>query len=111
MTDTTPQTFTTSLTVQEIEDRLSSLEKFDVKEKTQDAITVNVGSAFKYRFLGVYATQDYQAPMQIEATDNGDGTTTVTLTERGLEGTLFTTGKSDQFFKDAFDTVQTELGG
>lgn len=104
-------TFTTNLSLQEIEQRLSGLEKFDVKEKTEDELTVNVGSALKYRFLGVYLTQDYQAPIQIEATDNGDGTTTVELSERGQAGAVFTTGKSDRFFEDSFAQLRDALGG
>lgn len=105
------KTFTTNLSLKEIEDRLSGLEKFKIKEKTEEELTVNVGDAFKYRFLGVYLTQDYQAPIRVEATDNGDGTATVELSERGLEGTLFTTGKSDQFFAAAFEELQASLGG
>lgn len=102
-------TFTTNLSLEEIEARLSGLEKFDVKEKTEDQITVDVGSVLKYRFLGVYLTQDFQAPMQIEATDNGDGTTTVELSDRGNQAAAFTTGKADRFYEESFEQLRSSL--
>lgn len=105
------QTFTTQLTLQEIEDRLSDLEKFDLKEKSEDEITVRVGSFLKYRFLGVYLTQDYQAPLEIEASDNGDGTATVEVSDRGNTGAAFTTGKADRFYEDSVAELRTLLGG
>lgn len=106
-----PQTFTTNLSLDEIEQRLAGLENFDLKEKTEGELKATVGSAFKYRFLGVYVTQDYQAPLAIDARDNGDGTSTVELAERGNEGTLFTTGKADRFFEDGLAELRTALGG
>lgn len=106
-----PQTFTTNLSLDEIEQRLAGLENFDLKEKTGGELKATVGSAFKYRFLGVYVTQDYQAPLAIDARDNGDGTSTVELAERGNEGTLFTTGKADRFFEDGLAELRTALGG
>lgn len=54
-----PQTFTTNLSLDEIEQRLAGLENFDLKEKTEGELKATVCSAFKYRFLGVYVTQDY----------------------------------------------------
>lgn len=102
-------TFTTDLSLEEIEARLSGLENFDVKDKTEDRITVNVGSVLKYRFLGVYLTQDYQAPMQIEVTDNGDGTTTVELSDRGNKAAAFVTGKADRFYEESFEQLRSSL--
>lgn len=52
-----PQTFTTNLSLDEIEQRLAGQENFDLKEKTEGELKATVGSAFKYRFLGVYVTQ------------------------------------------------------
>ena len=104
------QTFTTNLTLQEIEQRLAGLEKFDLKEKTEDEITANVGSVLKYRFLGVYLTQDFQAPLQIEATDNGDGTATINVSDRGNKATAFTTGKADRFYEDSVAELRSLLG-
>lgn len=68
-----PQTFTTNLSLDEIEQRLAGLENFDL--------------------------------------NNGDGTSTVELAERGNEGTLFTTGKADRFFEDGLAEPRTALGG
>ena len=39
-------TFNTNLTLAEIENRLSGLDNFDVKEKSEDELVVNVGTAF-----------------------------------------------------------------
>lgn len=104
-------TFNTNLTLAEIENRLSGLENFDVKEKSEDELVVNVGNALKYRFLGVYLTQDFQAPITIDASDNGDGTVTVELHRRGQAGTVISTSKNDQFFATSFQELQTALSG
>ena len=77
----------------------------------ENEITVRVGSFLKYRFLGVYLTQDYQAPLQIEASDNGDGTATVEVSDRGNTGAAFTTGKADRFYEDSVAELRTLLGG
>ena len=44
-------TFNTNLTLAEIENRLSGLENFDVKEKSEGELVVNVGNALKYLSL------------------------------------------------------------
>ncbi|MDK6493439.1 hypothetical protein SAMN04488531_1996 [Corynebacterium coyleae] len=105
------QTFTTNLSLEEIEQRLSGLDKFNVKDKTASELAVNVGSALKFRLIGVYLNKDYQAPLAIDAADNGDGTTTVELSARGTEGAVITTGTAEQFFNDAFAELRATLEG
>ena len=103
--------FKTNLPLTEIENRLSGLENFDVKEKSDHELVVNVGNALKYRFVGVYLTQDFQAPITIDASDNADGTVTVELSRRGQAGTLISTSKNEQFFASSFRELQTALSG
>lgn len=46
------ENFVTDLSLDQIEQRLSGFENFDLKEKTSEELSINVGNGFKYRFLG-----------------------------------------------------------
>ncbi len=104
-----PQAFTTPLSLQEIEERLAGFDNFDIKEKNEDSITVNVGSSAKYRFLGVYITKDYQAPVSIEATEQEDGGSLVVVSRRAPVLVSFP-GDGD-FFLNAFEEIKQTLDG
>lgn len=102
-------TFTTNLSLEEIESRLSELEKFDLKEKTQDSLSANVGSSAKYRFLGSWFQQDYQAPIEIEVTEGKDETATVLMARRAP---ILVSSKIDSdFFQKGFEEIKRVLDG
>lgn len=103
------ETFVTDLSLDDIEHRLSGFENFDLKEKTSEEITINVGSGFKYRFLGVYTNPEYQAPIEIVASDNGDGTATVELGARA-QG-LINSATNQQFFERGYEEIRGVLEG
>lgn len=103
------QRFTTNLTLDEIEQRLSGFDNYDLKEKTSEELTANVGSGLKYRFLGVYTDPNYQAPIAIDASDNGDGTTEVELSARA-QGML-NSATNQQFFDKGYAELRQALGG
>ena len=103
------ETFVTSLPLDEIERRLSGFENFDLKEKTSEELTINVGSGLKYRFFGVYTNPQYQAPIEIAASDNGDGTATVELSARA-QGVL-NSATNQQFFERGYGEIREVLEG
>lgn len=102
-----PTEFKTDLSLKEIEERLAAFDNFEVKEKDDDSLTVNVGSSAKYRFLGIYITKDYQAPVAIEATEQEAGDTLVVLSRRAPMLVSFP-GDGD-FFLNAFDEIKKAL--
>lgn len=59
--------------------------------------------------LGVYTDPDYQAPIAIDASDNGDGTTEVELSARA-QGML-NSATNQQFFHKGYDELRPALGG
>lgn len=103
--------FTTSLSIDEIKSRLSSLDNFKVKDSSADELNATVGSVFKFKMLGVYITDDYQAPIAIEAnSESAEGAsegTTVTLSSNSPD--LFTTPKANRFFERDYTHIQQLL--
>lgn len=102
-------TFTTDLPLEEIESRLSGLEKFDLKEKTRASLSANVGSSAKYRFLGSWFQQDYQAPIEIEVSEGEGGTATVLMARRAP--ILVGSKKDSDFFRKGFEEIKRVLDG
>lgn len=101
-------TFNPTLTITEIENRLSGFDNFDIKERSDEELKASVGSEAKYRIIGSWVTQDYQAPIVIDVTENGDGTSTVELSRRPV---LFTTAKDNEFFEEGFARIEQALKG
>lgn len=103
------ENFVTDLSLDQIEQRLSGFANFDLKEKTSEELSINVGNGFKYRFLGVYTNPSYQAPIAIDATDNGDGSVSVELSARA-QGVL-NSATNQQFFEQGYEEIRGVLEG
>lgn len=101
--------FTTELSIDEIKSRLSTLDNFKVQDSSTDQLNASVGSVLKFKMLGVYITDDYQAPIAIEANSEGaeGGTTAVTLSSNSPD--LFTTPKANKFFERDYTQIQQLL--
>lgn len=98
--------FTTSLSIDEIKSRLSGLDNFKVEQESADELSANVGSKLKYKMMGVFLKNDYQAPISIDA-DSENGQTTVSLSANS--GDMFDTGKSTDFFERGFTEIRELL--
>lgn len=101
------KTFTTNLSIDEITSRLSSLDNFKVKNTSAHELNASVGSAFKFRMIGVYVTDKYQAPISIKANREG-GVTAVTLASNAPG--VYNTPKAEQFFERGYAQIQQILG-
>lgn len=98
--------FTTSLPLDEIPTRLASLDKFKLKDSSSDKLSATVGSVFKFKMIGVYLSDNYQVPIAIEATREGDSTT-VTLSSNSPD--MFATPKAQEFFERDYTQIQQLL--
>lgn len=72
-------------------------------------MTAKVGSLFKYKMIGVYLTDNYQAPMSIAVQESTDSNapTTVQISARSNE--LMDTKKASDFFERGFAEVRELL--
>ncbi|MCP1387405.1 hypothetical protein M5J20_04280 [Corynebacterium sp. TA-R-1] len=100
-------TFTIPLTIDQIVERLSAFDNFSVKSQSDDGLKASVGSELKYRMVGSWVSQNYQAPVLIEVAANDDATSTVQLSRRPVG--LFSTDKDDRFFEEAYAEIQKAL--
>ncbi|WKK60679.1 hypothetical protein QYQ98_06365 [Corynebacterium sp. P3-F1] len=101
--------FTTSLNIDEIKSRLSPLDNFKIEEEEDNTMTVKVGSLFKYKMIGVYLTDNYQAPLSIAVQESTDSNapTTVQVSARSYE--LIDAKKASDFFERGFTEVRELL--
>ena len=101
--------FTTTLSIDEIKNRLSPLDNFKIEEESKDLMSAKVGSLFKYKRIGVFLTDDYQAPMNIDVQEGADenSPTTVQLSPRSKE--IVDTKKATEFYDRGYAEIRELL--
>lgn len=104
-----PKQFSTSLSIDEIKSRLSGLDNFKVKEEAGNAMTANVGSLLKYKMIGVYLTDDYQAPLKINVQEHPDTNTAADVQVSARNSELVDTKKASDFFERGVTEVRELL--
>lgn len=101
--------FTTSLNIDEIKNRLSPLDNFKIEEEADNTMTAKVGNLFKYKMIGVYLTDDYQAPLSIAAEENPDGEVSTTVQVSARSNELVDTKKASDFYERGFTEIRELL--
>ncbi|KAB1503182.1 hypothetical protein F7230_06510 [Corynebacterium sp. 320] len=92
----------------DVRTKLSSLPGYKVKDSGKSHLTVHVGHPLKYRMMGVYVTDNYLAPIEVQAEKADDGAISVTL-KQSIKALFNLGGKNVEFYQRGYSRVEEAL--